>query len=110
MSGSEEGQTVRPMFEANAQWQSEILAAAELSGGCNSIFFEIVGPSGTADELISVICFPSHGHGRSRRFWTRYPNLQRFFCMSGAFTKFRLFSLRVSLLAMSVARLPQCCG
>lgn len=51
------GLTARLILAANAQLQFEILSAAGLSRGCDAIFFEIVGPSGTADELISPYVF-----------------------------------------------------
>lgn len=51
------GLTARLILAANAQLQSEILSAAGLISGCDAIFFEIVGPSGTADELISPYVF-----------------------------------------------------
>lgn len=48
-----EGLTARSIVETKATLQFEILAAAQLNGGSDLIFFDIVGPLGTADELIS---------------------------------------------------------
>lgn len=47
------GLVVRLLDETNAQLQYEILSAAGLGDGSDVVFFDIVGPSGTADELIS---------------------------------------------------------
>lgn len=51
--GETEGLTVRLIVRASTRLQSEILGAAGLYDGPGAIFFDVVGASGTADELIS---------------------------------------------------------